>query len=253
MKQAKNPIQASKKTLQILEVLVSVGESRVTDIASHLDIDNATVHHHLSTLEELGYVISNDSEYRVSMQLFEMGESVRRTQTPFDIVKPEIDNLAEETGEVANFMTEEGGRGIYVYIAQGERAVHLDTQIGTRQYLHTSALGKAILAHLSECKFNTIIDRHGLPHQTSNTVTDLQSLEAELKKIQNRGVAFDGQERADGIRCVAAPVMDNYQRLIGAVSVSAPSTRMKGDRFTEEIPGMIKNTANIISLNASYS
>jgi DNA-binding IclR family transcriptional regulator len=150
-------------------------------------------------------------------------------------------------------MIKERGRGVYVHIASGEQAIRLDTRVGTRQYLHTSALGKAILAHMPEERFEAVIDRHGLPAQTPNTVTEKEVLEEELDEIRKRGVAFDGEERAEGIRCVAAPITDNQNQLVGAVSVSAPSARMKHDRFRNKIPELVRDTATVIGINVSYS
>jgi DNA-binding IclR family transcriptional regulator len=150
-------------------------------------------------------------------------------------------------------MIEEHGRGTYIYISRGEKAVKLDTKIGTRQYLHTSAAGKAILAHMTKDRLEEVIENHGLEAKTSNTVTDRAELGSELDQIRDRGVAFDGEERAEGIRCVAAEITTNQGELIGAVSVSGPSTRMKGDRFKEEIPEIVKDTATVIGINVSYS
>lgn len=253
MAKARNPVKASEKTLRILEALYELGEVGVTEAADHLGMTKGTVHHHLSTLEEHEYVVQNDGRYRLGMRLFEFGEQTRRRKEIFSIAKPEIDQLADQTGEMANLMIEEHGRGIYLYIARGEQAVTLDTKTGTRQYLHTSALGKAILAHMATAELEAVIDRHGLPAETANTVTDRDTLMAELAEIEERGVAFDGEERAEGIRCVAAPITDNRDELIGAVSVSAPSTRMRGDRLHEEIPRMVRNTGTVIGINVSYS
>jgi DNA-binding IclR family transcriptional regulator len=253
MKKSKNTVRSSEKTLRILEAIHELEGGGVTEIADHLGMSKATAHHHLSTLEDNEYIVKDGSTYRSGLRLLEMGEQSRRQTGVFDIAKGEIDGLADKTGELANLMIEEHGRGVYVYIAAGEEAVHLDTKVGTRQYLHTSALGKSILAHMPRERFEEVIDRHGLPTQTPNTVTDKNTLEGELEEIRSRGVAFDGEERAEGIRCVAAPITDNAGGLIGAVSVSGPSTRMKGDRFRKEIPEMVQDTATVIGINVSYS
>lgn len=253
MATGKNTVRSSEKTLKIMEAIQELQGTGVTELADRLDMSKATVHHHLSTLEENEYVVKEGSTYRAGLRLLEMGERARQQTGVFDIAKSEIDELAEQTGELANLMIEEHGRGVYVYIAAGEQAVHLDTRVGTRQYLHTSALGKSILANMAPDKFEQVIDRHGLPAQTPNTVTDKENLQSELDEIRDRGIAFDGEERAEGIRCVAAPITDNSDELIGAVSVSGPSTRMKGDRFREKIPEMVQDTATVIGINISYS
>ncbi len=250
---AKNPIQATTKSLEVLDALAELGTAGVTELANYLGLDKGTVHHHLSTLESQEYLVKEDGRYELSLRFFQMGETVRRRWDIYDIGKSEVNTLAEETGELANLMVEEHGMGMYLHIARGENAVPLDTKTGTTQYLHTSALGKAILAFSSETKLETILDTHGLPAETPNTVTDRKTLNEQLDRIRDEGVAFDGEERAEGIRCVAAPILNKEGDLLGAVSVSGPATRLDGDRFETEIPNMVRNTATIIKINVSYS
>lgn len=253
MPKAKNPVRSSAKTLRILEALHELDGARVTELAEYLDTNKATVHHHLSTLREFEYVTKEGSRYELGLRLFELGEYTRRQTEVYNVAKPEIDKLAEEVGEMANLMIEDHGKGVYLYIARGENAVNLDTKIGTRQFLHTSALGKAILANLPEEDFEFVLGEYGLPAETPNTVTDRAELEKELDEIRKRGVAFDGEERAEGIRCVAAPITDKTGALIGAVSVSGPSSRLKNERFRKDVPEMVQDTATVIGINVSYS
>jgi len=253
MARAKNPIRTSEKTLAILEALKEHRGAGVTELADALGFTKGTVHHHLSTLAEHGYVAKRGGEYHLGMRLFEMGKFTRQQRDVYEVAQPEIDKLAEETGELANLMVEEHGYGYYLYIARGNQAIRLDTEIGTRQYLHASALGKAILAHVPEERVEEILDRHGLVQMTENTVTDRDEFWDILDEIAERGVAFDGEERAEGIRCVAAPITDKTESLIGAVSVSGPANRLKGERFRQKIPELVEETATVIGINVSYA
>ena len=250
---AKHPVRATEKSLRILDSLQELRGAGVTDLSRYLSMSKATVHHHLSTLEEFGYVVKEGNEYRLGMRLFEMGQFACREREILDLAKRDVESLAQETGELANLMIEEQGRGIYIHIARGENAVQLDTKIGTSQPLHASALGKAILSELSDERRNEIFEERGLPQVTPNTVTDRDELLTEIGTIQERGFAIDGEERAEGIRCVAAPITTNTGRLVGAVSVSGPSTRLKNERLNETIPEFVQNTANVIGINATYS
>ncbi len=252
-KKAKNPVGATSKTLRIIEELRCRNGAGITELADELGMSKGTVHNHLSTLQEQEYVVKEGSTYRLGLRFLELGEYTRQQTTLLEVAKSEIDELAQETGEIANLMIEEHGRGIYIYISQGEQAVNLDTHVGTRQYLHTSAVGKAILSKMDDEKFDQVIDRHGLPAETPNTVTSEETLAEELDQIRDRGVAFDGEERAEGIRCVAAPITDNEDNLLGSVSVSGPSTRLKEDRLHTEIPEKVQHVATVIGINAFYS
>jgi len=250
---ANNPVGATEKTLRILDVLKELNGAGVTELAQELDISKGTVHNHLATLENHEYVVNENGTYKLGLRFLELGEYTRRETHLLEIAKPKIDQLSEQTGEIANLMIEQHGRGIYLYIARGKKAVNLDTTVGTRQYLHTSALGKSILSKMPEEKLEKVLRRHGLLAETPNTVTTRDALETELNEIRERGVAFDGEERAEGIRCVAAPITDNEVNLLGSVSVSGPSTRMKDDRFRSEIPEAVQNIATVIGIDASYS
>lgn len=250
---AKNPVGATEKTLRILKALRCRDGAGVTELADELDMSKGTVHNHLSTLKDYEYVVKEDTTYRIGLRFLELGEYTRHQTKLLEVAKSEIDDLAEETGEIANLMVEEHGRGIYIYISKGQQAVNLDTHIGTRQYLHTSAVGKSILSKMDDEQFEQVIDRHGLPAKTPNTVTSEEKLKEELDEIRERGVAFDGEERAEGIRCVAAPITDNEDNLLGAVSVSGPSTRLKDDRLRQEVPEKVQHVATVVGINAFYS
>jgi DNA-binding IclR family transcriptional regulator len=141
---------------------------------------------------------------------------------------------------------------VYVHIATGQQALSLDTNVGSQQHLHTSGLGKAILAHLPPERVDRIIDRHGLPQKTANTITDRGELLTELETIRERGLAYEREERVEGIQCVAAPVQDNDGQLLGAVSVSGPASRMTETRFEDEISEQVRKTATVIRINATY-
>ncbi|OYR64873.1 IclR family transcriptional regulator [Halorubrum ezzemoulense] len=248
-----NGVQAIKKTSRILTVLQEQGGGGVTEIAGELSYNKSTVHHHLTTLREEGLVIKRGDQYHLGIRLFELGAFTRRQRDIYSVGKPQVNSLAEKTGELANLMIEENGKGVYIQVSAGEDAVNLDTSTGTEQYLHTCAIGKSILSEMPSARVDEIIDQHGLPAETSNTVTDQATLKDELEEIRERGVAFDNEERAEAIRCVATPVTNKDGELLGGISISGPATRMRGDRFKTEIPELVQNAAEVIGLNASYS
>lgn len=249
---AKNPVQSTKTTLSIVNKLEANDEMGVSELADRLDLTKGTVHNHLSTLEQYGYVVGEGGRYRLGMRFFEIGQTVVQRKQVREIARPELEDLAEKTGEMANLMIEEQGRGIYIDIARSDTAINIDTRVGTVQRLHTTALGKAILANLPEHRVERILDHPEMPKETANTVTDREKLLEELETVRNLGVAFDGEERAKGIRCVAAPLLTHEDDVIGAISVTGPARRMKPDRMHNEIAEAVKDTANVIQVNVSY-
>ncbi|PSP86133.1 IclR family transcriptional regulator [Halobacteriales archaeon QS_1_68_17] len=249
----KNPVSTTRKTIRIVEALQELGRARLTDIADEMGMSKSTVHSHLSTLEEGGFVVKEDKEYRLGLRFLELGGFTRSRMDLYKTAEPELGRLAAETGELVNLMTEEYGRGIYLYRAKGERAVGLNTYAGYRTPLHTTALGKAIIAHLPRERVSEIVDRHGLESRTAETVTDREKLFDRLDEIRSRGFALDDEEYISGVRCVAAPVLDTDDRAIGSISVSAPTSRLSSEKFEEEVPNLVRSTANVIELNINYS
>ncbi|MHC3378141.1 IclR family transcriptional regulator [Haloarcula sp. H-GB5] len=252
-KTAQNPVKSAETTFEVLDALKDLDGAGVTELARHLDIPKSTVHNYLSTLEQEEYVVNRDGVYEVGLRFLELGAYARHRERLFGIAKPEVDRLAEETGELANILVEEHGRGSYLYRARGDKAVQVKAHVGTRVPLHTTALGKAILAHMPTGRVDAIVDRHGLGGEASNSISNRAELEQALADVRERGVAFDDEERLEGLRCVAAPVLNHDDEIIGAISVSGPTNRFRGDRFREELPQKVLEVANVIELNVTYS
>lgn len=240
-------------TFEIVEALKILDRAGVSEVARHLDKPKTTVFDHLETLKELGYVVSTDDGYQIGTRFLDLGGFARKQKKIYQIGKPEVDALARGTGEHANLMIEEHGFGTFLYKAEGEEAVQLDTYSGHHVHLQTTALGKAILAYMNEDRIEKILDRHGLPEITEHTVTDRESLYNELKTIREQGYATDKEERVKGMWCVAAPITNSANQPLGAVSVSGPKSRVQGDRFLKELPKKVRGTANVIEVNLTHS
>lgn len=252
-KRAKHAVKSVETGFRILDTLKELDGAGVSELATHLEIPKSTVHNYLSTLVQEEYVVKDGSSYRVGIRSLEYGAYARSQLDIYNIAKPEVDELATTTGELANLMIEEHGRGSYLHRARGENAVQVEAHVGTRVPLHGTGLGKAILAHLPDDRVDEIVDRHGLSSSTPDTITDRAELEKELAQIREEGVAFDDGERISGLRCVAAPILSTEDRILGAISVSGPSNRIQDDRFTDELPSRVLEAVNVIELNVTYS
>lgn len=245
-------VGATETSLRIIDALRTLDGAGVTDLAEHLELPKSTVHNHLQTLRRNEYVTKQDSQYAVGLRFLQLGEYARDRRRIATIAPPEIDKLAEETREMANLLVEEHGRGVFLYRAKGADAVHMDTHAGKRVPLHTTGFGKSILAHLPEERVERILDRHGLPTVTPNTITDRERLLEELETVRERGYAYDDEERLEGLRCVAAPIVVDGD-VLGAVSVSGPKSRIRGEYYREELPSLVMSTANVIEINSTYA
>lgn len=253
MAEAKNPVGAVETTIQIIETLEALDGAGVTEIANEIGLNKGTVHNHLSTLSKHDFVIQRDGKYHTGLRFFEMGERTRNRLKVYELAIPEVDKLADETGELASLLVEEHGRGIYLYRSWGEQALKLDTQIGSRVPLHTTGLGKSILAHLPERRVNEIIDEYGLQGLTENTITEEDALFDELDTIREQGIAIDREERTEGVNCIASPIQTNDGKVLGAVSIAGPVSRMEGKKLEVEMADLVRNAAKVVGINATHA
>lgn len=246
------PVRATKKSFEIVEYLMTSDGGDISEIADHFEMASSTVHDHLTTLIDLGYVVKERGEYHLTLRFLDVGERVRNRMQLYKTARPELKELAEMTGEHASLIVEEHGRGVLVETVRGSKAVKIDTHNGMRIRLHTTAPAKAILANLPAERIEEIVDEFGLPAMTANTITGRDELFEELEQIRDQGFALDREERIQGMQSVAAPVMDRDDDVRGAISVYGPSNRMEDGRFNEDIPDMLLRSANIIELNLNY-
>lgn len=245
-------IRSVDTSLQLLERLQERGGAGVTELATDLGLNKGTVHTHLSTLHENEYVIKDGDTYRLSLKFLDIGTFVRDRIDYYDVVSDEVDDLAEECGELVQFATEEHGRAVYLYKSEGDRAVQTASHQGMRVDMHCVSLGKAMLSQFSRDRVNEIIDRHGLPTYTDNTITSRSELFDELETVRDRGYATDDREKIPGLRCCASPVVTG-DTVIGAISISGPFGRMQGQRWNESLPDRVQRSANVIQINAKFS
>jgi DNA-binding IclR family transcriptional regulator len=247
------PVNAIETTLEIVQALRDHERVGVTDLAAEVDMPRSTVFNHLKTLEGNEYVVNEGGHYRLGCRFLELGARARKHHHVHAIARQEVNRLAKETGEISALLIAEHGLGVFLHRAEGEQAVHIDSYVGQRIYLHGAALGKAILASMPRHRVAEIADSRGLPELTENTITDRDRLFEELAGIEDSGVAFDDEERLDGLRSVAVPITDGQGDVAASLSIAGPTSRVRDRRFEEEFPTKISDAVNLIELNMTYS
>lgn len=250
------PVKSAGRTMRIVRTVYRLDGARVGAIADEMSLPKSTVHNYLKTLEQNEYLVNEDGVYRVGLRFLELGERSRSKLEVYEVAKPELKELATITGELVSLVVEEHGRGVYVYRAKGNKATEFHTyvssHVGERMYLHSSAPGKAILANMDEETRESVLERHGMPSLTEQTIQDRDSLFQELQDIQDEGIAYDYEEQLSGLWSVALPVMKNDE-LLGAISISGPASRLTNERFEDELPELLQETANVVGINITFS
>jgi len=236
-KEAKNPIQSDLMLLDLLEGLRELDGAQLTELAEHVGTTKSTAHNHLSTLRQRGYVVKLEDEYHLGYRFLEIGEETRYRTPLYEFARPELESLAEEVEGLVNLCSEENGEAVYLYRKQGDPNIRFLPRPVIEHIYTVWASGKrSSHTFFSRDRVMEIVERHGLLKRTEQTITDPDELCAELEEIRDAGVAFDDEEYGNGLRCVAAPVMGPNERVLGAISVSGPSSRLQGEYYRDELP-----------------
>jgi DNA-binding IclR family transcriptional regulator len=248
-------IGATERSFDIVERLAETPEgAEISALAAEMDAAKSTVYNHLQTLRELGYVVKRGDRYALGLQFLTLGDRARRRYPLYHYAKRETDSLVEAVGERAQVMVEENARGVYIYQTKADGAVQTDSHTGTVVSLHATAVGKAYLAFLPEAERDRVLGASALAAETPNTVTDRERLLADLQTVRERGYAVNDEEKTMGMRAVGAPIRsDDDGTVLGAISVSGPTTRMDGEWFREEVPEMVRQAAQVIGIRVTYS
>lgn len=164
---------------------------------------------------------------------------------------PFLRRLRDLANETVHLVVMDGGQCIYVEKVECSQAVRMHSTIGSRVHAHCTAVGKSMLAYLSQEQVEEILGRHGLPARTSHTITDKKRLLEELAQVREQGYAVDDVENEEGIRCVGAPIFDHRRKVVAALSVSGPAFRLTKERVRELAPH-VKATALAISRQLGY-
>lgn len=237
----------------MIELIKQEESLGLTEIADEMGLAKSTIHRYLNTLEERGYLTEEDNKYSLGLRFYNLGHIAKRQKSNYRVAENQVEKLAQSTGEKAQFVVEEHGRGIYIHQDRGRNAVQTDPRVGKRVYLHTTAAGKAILAYLPEERVDDIINQYGLKQMTDETITDEKTLKEELEGVREKGYATNEDEHINGLWGIGSPILGPSDRLVGAISVSGPSNRMRENLDEGEHLSSVRGAAEELSLNIQYT
>jgi len=246
-------VRTAETMFDIVQRLVDDDGASLAELASELDYAKSTVHRHLHTLEELGYVVHRDDGYHVGLRFLEVGVTARSSYRGYDLVRRKVEEIAEVTGERAQFFVEEHGKVVYLSRAVGNQAVRTDPGIGSRIPLYAASAGKAILAELPEPELSDMFERMSFDPVTEHTITDPEELRAEIEAGRERGYYFNREESLRGTHAVGVAICGPDGDVIGGISLTGPSHRLNGERLESDLPDLLLGAANELELNIAHS
>lgn len=235
-----------KNACKLLKILGNdLEQLSVSEASKILQIPRTSCLRIMTTLEEEKILEKIGKNYRLGTSVIPLGVNTLERSELRNLASPLVKQLSLDTGESAHLAIPADHKSLIIFIQQSIRPMQMAAVTGTLIDLHCSSHGKIFLAYLIE---NPKEYMRGieLTRRTDKTYTDIDSMKDELQRIREQGYSIDDEEFKKGVKCAAAPIFDPEGKVIGAVGITAPMTRLKGTIFEDHIK-KVQKTATLIS------
>lgn len=249
-------MKSIEKTIKLIEIMKTKNNGiGINDLSKICNMPISTTHRILSVLEKHGYIIqSNDTKkYKLGLKFLEISRHILESLDLRKQAAPFLTDLMLKTNETVHLSILDENEIVFIDRVESQQSIRAISNIGMRAYPHLVASGKAILAFLPENELKTILSKIKFEEWLPNSIKDVETLIKELESVKMLGFAIDDEEHQKGGRCVAAPIFNYNGRVIAAVSVSGPSSRLPIALLKNEFSKYVINTANEISYSLGYT
>lgn len=241
--ESKNPIQVVDRVFNVIEVMSSTGPIGLIELSNILNLHKSTTHRLLNSLAYMDYVKQDEEtgKYILTFKLLEIANRSLEHNDIYPIAHKYLKKLSMKTGETIHLVQQHGIDAVYIDKVESKvNSVRMTSKVGSRIPLYCSGVGKAILASLSNEEVTQIWNNSDIHKLTPYTITTLESLFNRLEEVRKNGYALDDEENEEGVRCIAACILDYRGRAKHAFSLSAPTSRMSDERIKELIPDVLE-------------
>lgn len=198
----------------------------LTQLAVGVGVSKSTILRLLAPMVETSLVRQrSEGGYAIGVGAVTLGSVYLNNLDLRSVAQPVLALLAAESKETVHLLVYNEAQVVYVDKISGSSTIQMASRVGDRADVHSTASGKALLAHLPAAEFDRVV-AGGLPAHTPRTRVTPEQLADDLRLVRERGFSLDDVENEEGIRCVAAPVFDHNSTVVAAVSVSGPEERV---------------------------
>jgi DNA-binding IclR family transcriptional regulator len=246
-------VQAIERAFDILRVL-ALGPARISELAAAVGLPKSTVARLLGTLQRVDAVQRDPStgEYRIGPGLLQLAPERDVTASLVVAVKPHLHQLSEALGEAAGFSVPDGYAMHYLVQVDSPRPIQVRDYSGSSAAMHLVPAGLCVMAGWPEAELARYLARP-LGANTPRSVTDAAGIRRRLATIRETGYAWADEEFAEGLSSVAAPVLDERRRVVGAITVHGPTYRFPPEGQRERVGLAVRAAANRFSWNRMAS
>jgi len=222
-------IQSLERGLFILESIIFARKPVTSsELANRLGVHKSTVSHLTTTLIELGYLEKEPGSAKLfpGRSVFKTSRAVTMNTDVLEIATPQIERLADATGETSHLCELRGHEVLFLINAASKMTLRVETATGTIEPAHSTAVGKALLSGMKTDEIEWLFEGVEMKKFTEKTLTDLPSLIKEVEKVRAAGYAVDNEEQTPGTGCIAVPLKGVYGNVIAAIGISGPASHL---------------------------
>ena len=240
-------VQSLDRGLLILSILEQKGSAGVTEIAEELVVNKSTASRLLDTLKkhEMVQVDPTTKKYRLGFRILYLGEGIKRNINVIATARPFLSKLCEELNESVHLCAFNNGTVYVVDQVRSKCVYNLSANVGMAESLHSSSVGKCILAFKPPAMVAELLKDYEFTVYTPKTITNLSDLMKHLAVIREQGYAIDNEELTLGVRCLAAPIF-NYRGSVNySLGISGPTSHIKPSTLDRYISALLETSKQI--------
>jgi len=245
-------VQSVLKAFDLLEALAAEDSvATIPLLSKKLDLSRNKTFRLLATLEDKGLVERDPvtGTYRVGLYAYEMAQHILNSASLIRLAHPVLEELARKHDEAVYITVMNNDEVLFLDMVDSFQQIKTATMVGRRFPFFTNAAGKAIKAMSSA----DMIERLGKRRSNAVGIPDVKKLESELNDIRQAGVAVDVGGLGEGICAVAVAIKDYAGKVVGALTMLAPSFRMLQERLEQEIIPSMLESAELLSMKFGYA
>lgn len=242
--------------MKVFGILQALGEERdhgITELSQRVMMSKSTVYRFLQTMKSLGYVVQEgeSEKYSLTLKLFELGAKALQNVDLIRSADIEMRELSRLTKETIHLGALEEDSIVYIHKIDSLYNLRMYSRIGRRNPLHTTAIGKVLLAWRDRAEVQEILSEVEFRRSTAKTIVTAVALLAVLDQVKVQGFGEDNEEQEEGLRCIAVPVFDRFGVVIAGLSISFPTIRFSEEAKNEYV-AMLHRAARNLSEQMGY-
>ena len=250
-----SPATAVERALNILEAAANRRDGLTNSEISHkLGIPKSSASYILRTLDRRGYLRrdAGTGRYRLGLKILSLGGDARANLDIAEVALPFMQALQERIHLTIHLAVLDQGEAVYIEKVEAPGFFKVNTWIGRRMYLHSTSVGKCLLAWLPRPEVEATLRQQGMKKRTPKTISSMPKLLTDLEQVRQHGHAIDDEENSLGARCLGAPIVDALGNVTAALGVSGTLTQMD-EANLPRIMDALKETARRVSRQLSRS